>query len=84
MSTLTRADRAQRCDTIGSIAGWAAMVGCALLIAGLFANAGIFAERFSVLAPVGVLLLLPGGIVSMLADNLAGRYREPVDEDVDG
>lgn len=73
----TRVRRAKRAQTIADVATLAIWAGLALMAAGLLANLGQFNAKWEPLAPAGMLVMLPAFIVSLLAGQLADRYRQP-------
>lgn len=73
--TLTNAQRATRYDRISTVAAVFAWLGLLFLAARLVGDfAGLNPPE--VYGPLGILVALPAGIVSMLAAQLADRYRD--------
>lgn len=72
-----RMRKAIRAQTIADVATYAIWAAVALMLAGLSTHLGYLDERWAVLAPVGVILLVLGGPVSLAGGQLADLYRQP-------
>ncbi|MEV0214350.1 hypothetical protein [Micromonospora sp. NPDC050695] len=75
-----RIRRANRAQTVANIATAVIWAGLALMVAGLLANAGAISGKWIPAAPLGMLVMLPSFVVSLLAGQLADRYRQPVND----
>jgi len=71
----TNADRATRAGRISTFAAAIAWAGLLMLAARLVGDL-VGLNPAEVFGPLGILMALPAGIVSMLAAQLADRYRE--------
>lgn len=72
---------ARRYTATATTAGWASLAGTMLIATGLTAHTPLLPAWMYMLTPIGTSLLLVGGIVPMLADSLASRYRDPGSEE---
>jgi peptidoglycan/LPS O-acetylase OafA/YrhL len=78
VTSTDRAKLARRYWRVTTVAGWAAIVGAAVIVAGAIGR-HLVTPWLAVLVPAGVAVLVAGGAVSVVANQIADRYREPID-----
>ncbi len=71
-----RVRKANRARLVAAVAVRLAFAAAVMLVAGLLANLGVIADRWQVLAPCGVILLVLAIPVMLAAGNLADMYRQ--------
>ncbi|MEV2239581.1 hypothetical protein [Micromonospora sp. NPDC049891] len=84
MAAVDRAGRHARAERVANIAGWIASIAVIVLAAGTAARLVWPGSVWGVLAPLGVLLLVPSAVTAMAAGSLADRCSVPPTDDTTG
>ncbi|MET8278343.1 hypothetical protein [Micromonospora sp. NPDC005174] len=76
-----RIRKANQARLVAAVALCVNLAASFMLLAGLLAHLDVIADRWQVLAPAGVIVLMVAFPISLAAGQLADRYRQPAGGD---